>query len=76
MSDQGLMAVAIDAASGFNAGAPRLVFEVRLLGRGGNAGRQYGVTRDGQRFLMNLPQQESKPQTLTVTTNWLAAARR
>jgi Tol biopolymer transport system component/tRNA A-37 threonylcarbamoyl transferase component Bud32 len=71
LNDQGLMAVPIDIATGFHAGAPRLLFQVALLGRGANAGRQYGVTRDGQRFLMNVPQQESKPQALTVTTNWL-----
>ena len=76
LNTQGLMAVTIDVAHGFHAGAPRLLFQAPLVGRIGIAGRQYGVTRDGQRFLMNLPQQESKPQTLTVTTDWLTAARK
>ena len=76
LNEQGLMSVAIETANGFHASAPRLGFEMRLFGRGGIVGRQYGVTRDGHRFLVNLPQQESKPQTLTVTTNWLAAARK
>jgi len=76
LNDQGLVAAPIEAASGFKSGAARLLFAVSLRASGGNAGRQYGVTRDGQRFLVNLPQQESGPQELTVTTNWLAAARK
>jgi Tol biopolymer transport system component len=76
LNDEGLMVVPIDVKTGRPTDAPRLLFRVSLLGRGAIAGGQYGVTRDGQRFLMNLPQQESKPQALTVTTNWLAAARK
>jgi eukaryotic-like serine/threonine-protein kinase len=74
LNDDGLMAAPM--ANGFLAGPARPMFGVRMLGRGGNAGRQYGVTRDGQRFLVNLPSQESASQALTVTTNWLAAVRK
>ena len=75
LTNEGLMAVAIDTASGFRAGSPQRLFGVTEYGRG-SVGRNYGVTRDGQRFLINAPPQQSTAQALTVTTNWLAAARK
>lgn len=76
LTEQSLMSVPIDTSSGFQYGAPQPLFAASLLGRGANAGRQYGVARDGAKFLFNLPQQQSTPQALTVTTNWLAATKK
>jgi hypothetical protein len=39
----------------------------------GTVGRNYGVTRDGQKFLINAPPQQIAGQALTVTTHWLAS---
>ena len=75
LTNEGVMAVAIDTSSGFRHGSPQPLFSVTEYGRG-NAGRNYGVTRDGQRFLINAPPQQITGQALTVTTHWLAAARK
>ena len=75
LTNEGVMAVAIDTARGFHAGPPQPLFGVTEHGRG-NAGRNYGVTRDGQRFLINAPPQQGTAQALTVTTNWLTASQR
>ena len=53
---------------------PQPLLAVTEYGRG-TAGRNYGVTRDGQKFLINAPPQQSTAQALTVTTHWLDAAR-
>jgi Tol biopolymer transport system component len=65
-----MMAVAIDTRSGFEASNPVPLFEGIVYP--GTGGRQYGVTKDGQRFLINVPQRSS-PVTLTVVVNWRAA---
>jgi len=74
LNDDGLMAAPM--ANGFLAGPARPLFRVSQLRTAGTPGRQYGVTHDGQRFLVNVASQESASQALTVTTNWLAAARK
>ena len=33
----------------------------------------YAVTKDGQRFLMNLAKDETRDSPITVITNWSAA---
>ena len=33
---------------------------------------QYEVTRDGQRFLINVPLEEDAPAPITVVLNWQA----
>ncbi len=76
LTDQALWSVPIDLSSGFKFGSPRLLFGVSLLGRGAAPGRQYAAARDGSKFLINLPQQQTTPQLLTVTTNWRVAMQR
>jgi eukaryotic-like serine/threonine-protein kinase len=73
--DSTMMAVAISAANGFEAGIPQALFASGAVNFTGNR-RQYAVTRDGQRFLINLPQQRATPTPLTVVVNWQAAALR
>jgi hypothetical protein len=37
---------------------------------------QYEVTRDGQRFLMNMPIEEDAPTPITMVLNWMSALRK
>jgi eukaryotic-like serine/threonine-protein kinase len=73
--DSTMMAVSISTANGFEAGIPQALFASGAVNFTGNR-RQYAVTRDGQRFLINLPQQRATPTPLTVVVNWQAAAQR
>jgi eukaryotic-like serine/threonine-protein kinase len=67
-----LMAVAVkpDAAS-FEAATPRPLFDVPLTGAG--LRDRFAVTRDGQRFLLNIPQKSAEP--VRVLVNWLPPGR-
>ncbi|MBI3450418.1 MAG: serine/threonine-protein kinase, partial [Acidobacteria bacterium] len=69
--DLGLMAVSVDTSSGFTAGIPRRLFTLPLPNVGfGNSRTQYGVTADGQKFLVNASATDLKPSTITVVLNW------
>ena len=62
-------------SAGLEVGAPRALFQTRLPFQGvaGLDTRQwYDVTADGQRFLLNLPWEESG-SPITVILNWTAA---
>ncbi len=63
-----IMAVAVkpDAPS-FEAAAPRPLFDVPFTGAG--LRDRFAVTRDGQRFLVNLPLKPAEP--VRVLVNWL-----
>jgi hypothetical protein len=37
---------------------------------------QYDVTRDGQRFLLNVPAEEAAPPSITVVMNWRAGVKK
>ena len=50
--DSTMMAAAISAANGFEAGIPQALFASGAVNFTGNR-RQYAVTSDGQRFLIN-----------------------
>jgi hypothetical protein len=41
-----------------------------------NNRHQWAVANDGQRFLINVPQQRSNPTPLTVVVNWQAAVQK
>ena len=70
--DKKLIAVDIKAgSSGFAMGEPRVLMETRITGWGGiNAGSQYDVTADGERFLINTATEGVLP--ITVAINWTA----
>jgi len=76
-NDLKLMAVPVgsDPAMGrLEIGSPTTLFETRLSYRGTAAlemRQSYDVTADGQRFLLNLPANESG-STITVILNWTA----
>jgi len=73
--DSTMMAVQISTTHGFEAGIPQTLFVSGAVNFTGNR-RQYAVAKDGQRFLINLPQQRAMPTPLTVVTNWQAPAQR
>lgn len=61
-----MMSVAIDTTKGFAAGPPQSLFATSL--RAGN-NRQYVVVKDGQRFLMPIP---DPPSPIVVLLKWTA----
>ena len=62
-----MMAAPVQAGATFEAGVPRMLFEV---------GRQlpvivmFDVTADGQRFIMPVPTEEQASLPITIVTNW------
>jgi hypothetical protein len=74
--DRKVMAADIKEAAGtFEAGTPRSLFDSRIL-LILNASTSYDVTRDGQRFLMITPIEDTAPTPLTVVLNWTAGLKR
>ena len=73
-----LMAVEVKTASQFEAGVPKLLFQKPLALTHGTtgSGTHYGVSADGQRFLLNLPIQEAAPSPITVVLNWTAGLKK
>lgn len=70
------MAVAVkSSATGFEAGAPKLLFEQQAL-RGEGPYYTYDVTGDGQRFLLAVPPGGSGADPIHVVTNWPAALKK
>ena len=67
------MSATIDTAHEFQAGIPRVLF----AGSGvSNGNRRYGVSRDGQRFLIITPERLAADSTMTVVVNWLASVQK
>jgi hypothetical protein len=62
-------------ANKFEAGNPQALFEMRVF-IGFVTTSSYQVTRDGQRFLVNTPVEESASSPLTVVLNWTAGLKR
>jgi len=68
-----LMSAEVRTIPQFEAGVPKLLFTAALaLTHGMEAGNHYGVSADGQRFLLLLPVQENAPSPITVVLNWTA----
>ncbi len=53
-------------------GAPVALFPVRIAGGPvtGTSHRQYAVSSDGQRFLVNVPDDEGTASPITIIYNW------
>jgi len=64
-----LMAVEVRTEPAFAAGIPKLLFEPRLKPI---LERQFDVSSDGQRFLVNLALQEEASAPVTLVLNWTA----
>jgi len=73
-----LMATVVESEPEFAAGKPRLLFEGRFAHDVAAPGfASYGVTRDGQRFLMiHASEQESAPRQIRVAIHWLEELKR
>jgi Tol biopolymer transport system component len=65
-----LAAEVLESGSEFRASAPRLLFRIPPNVAG------FDVTRDGQRFLLPIPEGKTVAQSITVVTNWLEDLRR
>ncbi|MBN1491019.1 MAG: PD40 domain-containing protein [Phycisphaerae bacterium] len=73
-SDGKLMAAPIQVAGqSLEAGAPVALFLTRNMGE---KRTQYAVTRDGQRFLINIPVEESTASPIIIVTNWTAGLKK
>ena len=74
------MAVPIKGDTALEVGTAVPLFEARMVnGPNGGVGRfraQYDVTRDGQRFLLNVPIEETAPSPITVVLNWTAGLKK
>lgn len=73
--DDRLMAVAVDGShADFEMGAPQPLFVSSAVVAGTN--RQYAVSKDRRRFLINTRGDQASAEPITVTVNWLAASQR
>ena len=68
--DQKLMAVEVKPGSTFQAGVPWALFQTRVSGEVGSS-KHYTVTKDGQRFLVNMPVEGATSNPITVVLNWV-----
>lgn len=73
--DRRIMAVDVSPTPSFAVGAPRLLFRVEDA-RVDSGSYTYEVTRDGQRFLVNMLRRGASPTGTTVVLNWAAGLRR
>ena len=72
--DGAMMSVDIAIGPTVQTGAPRLLFQTRIIASGGFD--RYDVTGDGQRFLLLEPPESAAPPPITVITNWTSLLRR
>jgi serine/threonine protein kinase/Tol biopolymer transport system component len=73
--DGKLMAVEVKTDATFEVGVSRALFDLRTEAGVGSR-RPYAVARDGQRFLVNMPVDESNATPITVVLNWAAEMKR
>jgi eukaryotic-like serine/threonine-protein kinase len=77
--DRKLMATPIQSAGQtLEAGAAVALFQTRIVDAGTQLGQrqQYAVAADGQRFLINIPVEESTASPITIVTNWARALKK
>jgi len=66
--DGKMMSVPVESGENFfHPGSPRPLFQTQLAPGGL---REYDVTRDGKRFVLNLPLPETRDEPITVIVNW------
>jgi len=67
-----MMAATVETEGQFESGVPVPLFRVATATpAAGGATRQYAVSKDGRRFLVNAIQQQHSATPLTVIVNWL-----
>jgi len=69
--DGQLMAADVTYKPELTFGVPKALFQTRLMNLI-DASRRFGVSTDGQRFLMNIPIGDRVIPPITVYTNWLS----
>ena len=74
--DGKLMAVSLNVGAGLEHAAPSPLFELSQINESAAIGFDYIADADGQRFLVRTPGKAPKSNPVTVTTNWLAQARK
>jgi len=75
-SDGKLMAVGVKSGSTFEAERPEALFSAAVRNFVGLSRRQYDVTADGQRFILNAAVGEQAAVPITLVQNWTAKAPR
>jgi Tol biopolymer transport system component len=77
-ADGRLVAVPIKSQAAIEVGTPVPLFDARMLNgpRTGVGFRGQYVTRDGQRFLLNVPLDGTASSLITVVINWTAGLRK
>jgi serine/threonine protein kinase len=76
-SDRKVTAVDVNTeAPAFFHGTPRRLFETRISKGDGHPGREYAVTSDGQRFLVNTVAEEGAYNYIGLVLNWTATLRK
>ena len=77
--DGRLMAVAIGGDSALEVGVAVPLFEAHLVNGPSNVAgfrQQYDVSRDGQRFMLNVPTEDTPSLPITVVLNWTAGLKK
>ena len=74
-ADGRLMSVNVQTNPDFKLDVPTPVFQTRLMNLPLGAQRRYGVSADGQRFMMNIPMGGETLPPITVIVNWPSALR-
>jgi hypothetical protein len=74
-ADGQMMAVDVEYTPTLRFGVPKVLFETRLSLLAGPS-RRYGVSADGQRFLMNVPVGTDAVAPITVILNWAAGLKK
>jgi len=73
--DRQLISVDVNPAGAtFEASSPKALLQTQVDAP--NISNRYLVSRDGQRFLMSLPVENTVSPPITVITNWLAGTER
>jgi eukaryotic-like serine/threonine-protein kinase len=75
--DGKVMAVEVKTdGNNFEAGNPHALFETRLISGPPTGGGGYTVSRDGQRFLVNMLAEETSAAPAVVVENWTASVKK
>jgi Tol biopolymer transport system component/predicted Ser/Thr protein kinase len=72
--DRKVMAVDVKAGATFEAGDPKMLFPTRMKSASGS--REYDLTSDGRRFLVNSMVSEESIAPITLLQNWMAELKR
>jgi Tol biopolymer transport system component len=73
--DSRLTAVSIDTSRGFEMGEPQALFVTNAAPNQATY-RQFAISNDGKRFLINTQVQQASTQPITVVVNWLSSVQK